>query len=571
MKNSALILFLLSLSPFTFGQNPKVTLTISPADAEIGETITITVKTSVRGEVEIDNLPSSFVYSYNVLTGSEQSMDHNTGVVTTYYYMSQTGVISKPGKYTIGPAFVKSGSKTYSSGKVTVSIGQQVPMNLGTVSAQQLKDPALGIIQLNKTTIYEGEPVLAEAKVFAKYNPTNINDYRSFSIKGALETHSLQGNKDIRVVQERFKGNKYYSFEYDKQLIFPSGTGNFQVDPFRMNLLQGFQGFPITSSAAMVTIKPLPGNAPNDFIGAVGEFSIARELDTTEIKQGDVFKMWITINGIGNIQNTIEPMLNLPKGFIVYGDPVVTENISYTSRGAQGSILYEYNVQVTRHGEITLPGTTISYFDLSQEKYIQVGTSSERMTIEKDANYVVAENPKTSQNAEELNPQQISLRTQQSPSSVSTIYGTLAFWSGVGIPMFGGLFFLLLKRKNEQDAEEIAAKQKVKQKVMASQRELTLCKTLLEDSEASNDAFFSSVEIALKKAFEGKMNVQEDRILNKNEIYQFLRSENELQLLEDVQFIFSVCENSRFGLVASNESRQQTFDALTAVINRLKL
>ena len=571
MKNSALILFLLSLSPITFGQNPKVTLSISPTNAEIGETIIITVKTSVRGEVEIDNLPSSFVYSYNVGSGSEQSMDHNTGVVTTYYYMSQTGVISKPGKYTIGPAFVKSGSKTYSSGKVTITIGQQVAMNVGTVSSQQLKDPALGIIQVSKTSIYEGEPVLAEAKVYAKYEPTDIEGYRPYAIKGALETHSLQGDKRIAVVEERFKGNRYFSFEYDKQLIFPSGTGNFQIDPFRMNLLRGYQGFPIVSSASMVTIKPLPSNAPADFIGAVGEFSISRELDTTKIKQGDVFKMLVTISGTGNIQNTIKPILSLPKGFIVYGDPVVTENIAYTSRGAQGTILYEYNIQVTRHGNITLPGTSIAYFDLSTEKYVQVSTSDELMIIEKDANYIVAENSENKQNTEEISTQQVSLRTQQNPASTSTIYGTIGFWSGVGLPMFGGLFFLLLKRKNEHDSEEIEAKQNVKRKVIESQRELTLCKTLLNSTEASNDAFFSSVEIALKRAFEGKMNLQEDRILNKNEIYQFLRSENETRLLEEVQQIFTSCENSRFGLIASDDSRQQTFDALNSVLNRLKI
>jgi len=363
-------------------QEVDVQLSIKPSDAEVGEMVTITVKSNVQGSIDIDNMPSSFVYGYDMMNGMEQEVDYNTGQVVTYYYMSQSGAFGKSGTFTVGPAFVKSGGKTYASNKVTVTVGKKAPMSVGSITNQQLSDPAFGGIQTNKETIYEGEPIIVSAKVYSKFNPSHLNGYQSFTMNGAVEAHPLGNSNNIKVTEERFKGIDVYTFEYDRQLVFPTGTGKFRIDPYKMNLYQGYSSFPITSSANEVTIKPLPANPPEDFIGAVGSFSISRELDTLKVKQGDVFKLFLTVEGTGNLQNIVEPELDLPKGFIVYGDPIVTENISFNSQGATGSILYEYNVQVSRYGKLELPESTVSYFDTKREQYGQVSTEPNKLSVE---------------------------------------------------------------------------------------------------------------------------------------------------------------------------------------------
>ena len=98
--------FLLT-STVLLAQDPEVTLSIDPVSADVGEIITITIKSNMQGDVEIDNLPSSFVQGYDVMSGMEQEMDVNTGKVITFYHVSQTGAIGVKGNYTIGPAFVK--------------------------------------------------------------------------------------------------------------------------------------------------------------------------------------------------------------------------------------------------------------------------------------------------------------------------------------------------------------------------------------------------------------------------------------------------------------------------------
>ena len=103
----------------------------------------------------------------------------------------------------------------------------------------------------------------------------------------------------------------------------------------------------------------MPANPPKDFIGGVGSFNVERLIDDTAIVQGEVFKLILTVEGTGNLQNLEVPDLILPKGFVVYGDPTVTENFVITANGADGSVDYEYNIQATNFGNHSIPGTSI--------------------------------------------------------------------------------------------------------------------------------------------------------------------------------------------------------------------
>lgn len=564
------ILSILVLFIFTSvsAQTPEVTLIITPTDLEIGEVLTLTIKSNVQGNVEIDNLPGSFVYGYDIASRMETEMDHTTGNITTYYFSSRTGAIGKSGKYTIGPAWVKAGNKTYKSNTVVVNVGKKVPMSIGGVSAKQLKQPAFGSIQMNVNSIYEGQPIVTSAKIYSKFEPTYLDGYLPYSSNATMETHDLGGTNNIKVVQEKFKGNDYYAFEYDRKLIFPSGTGSIKIDPYRMRLHQGYKNFELLSSAAVVQVHPLPANPPKDFIGAVGTFSVKRELDTSKIKQGDVFKLYLTIEGSGNLHNILKPNLNLPKGFIVYGDPTVSENITFNSRGAEGVILYEYNIQVSAHGDVKLPGTSISYFDPKTGKYVQVVSNDHDIEIEKDKTYITVEDDSDNKSTA---PEEVVSRTpprmSQEIITHSSLYGSPIFWSGVGAPIACAFLFILFMKRREKSADEIEQKQVIRKKDKQLSEYVDTCKSLIHSE--NSDQFFSSIEAALRKAFEVKMQVQQDRIVSKQEIVAYITSQGKVDLLKDVNALFKTCEESRFSFAASNASKEHVFSQLNNVLKQI--
>jgi hypothetical protein len=369
MKNWLLFINLIIIST-ALGQKPVVKIEVDPKVAQAGESITITIKSNVQGEIDID-YPSAFVPGYSVMNGMEQETDYNTGKVITYYYYSQDGTIKKDGEYTFGPAYIKSGSKTYKSNTVNVNIRkEQVVNSTGTISAKQFKQAAFGIVERSRKQLYEGEPLILNAKIYARFYPTHFEDYQTFMPDGTLEKQALGNNNKLVAEQEKVKGIEFYSIEYDRSLVFPNRSGKLQIDPFKLILKRGFEGMPIVSTGASVEVLPLPSNAPASFIGMVGKLSMTQKLSQTEVKKGDVVKLHLTLEGTGNLHNILTPNLVLPKGVTLYGDPKVEEDYIFTANGAEGKVNYEYTLQINKEGSFELPDLKVAYFDPKLEKYI---------------------------------------------------------------------------------------------------------------------------------------------------------------------------------------------------------
>ena len=538
-------------------------MSIDPVSADVGEILTITIRSNVQGEVEIDNLPSSFVHGYDVMNGMEQEMDYNTGQVITYFYVSQTGAIGKKGKYTIGPAYVKKGNKAYKSNSVVVNIGEKAKTSTADATAAQLKDPAFGIIQTNKKTIYEGEPIVVSAKIFSHFEPTHLEGYRTYEVPGTVDKNELGNVKRIVVDKEYFKNQEFFTFEYDKNVLFPSGTGQFKISPYTMKLNQNYKGFQFNSNHAIIEIMPLPADPPSDFIGAVGYFTIEREVEVIDLNQGDVFKMLIRIIGSGNLQNIVEPSPNLPKGFIVYGDPEVKEEYVYNSHGTEGEISYKYNVQVNKPGVSTLPATTISFFDPNKEKYVTVGTESIEIKVKKDKNFIAEVEEENT--IEELNTKDF-MRKSKTVEDDSSFFGSTLFWTGVTLPFFASLFFLFIARKREKGADIIETKQITKKKT----QQVSIDLASLEKGITTTDAneYFNQIERTLKTALEVK--AQKNNTLSKQELFNSLENKIDISILTKSKEIFAKCDQFRYGFPTDEASKQLVFDDLQSVLKALK-
>jgi len=543
-------------------QSAEVILTVTPLSAEVGEIITITVKSNVQGEVEIDNLPSSFVQGYDVMSGMEQEMDYNTGQVITYYYISQTGAIGKKGDYSIGPAFVKKGNKTHKSNSVNVTIGDKIQASTENVTAEQLKNPAFGTIQTNKKSIYEGEAIVVFAKIYSHFEPTHLEGYRTYELPGTIDKKE-QGNRSRIVVnREYFKNQELYTFDYDKNIIFPSGTGQFKIAPYTMKLNQNRQGFQFKSNHAVINIKPLPGNPPKDFIGAVGNFTIEQEIEAIDLNQGDVFKMLIRIIGRGNLQNITEPSPTLPKGFIIYGDPEIKENYIYNSHGTEGEISYKYNVQVNKSGVTKLPPTTVSFFDPKNEKYINIATSPAQIKVKEDKNYIA--DYENIEEIEELNTKHF-MRKSNVIENKSSFFGGLVFWSGVSLPFFTALILLFIVKKRENSADETRQKQISKKKIQQVSHSLASIEQQL--AKSNENEFYSQIERTLKIGLEVK--IPQGETMGKIKLLGELSQVIKEQTLNKAKTIFDECDQLRYGFSSDTVSRQAVLSKLKEVLSEL--
>ena len=565
MKTSLLFSFLV-LSIIAYCQDPEVSLSIDPVSADVGEIITITIKSNVQGNVEIDNLPSSFVQGYDVMSGMEQEMDVNSGRVITYYYVSQTGVIGAKGKYTIGPAFVKKGNKTIQSNTVKVEIGEKTEMTNLFVTDEQLKEPAFGIIQTNKKVIYEGEPIIISAKIYSHFEPTHLEGYRTYNLPGTIDRSKLGNSKRIVVEEEFFKNYKLFSFEYDKNIIFPDVIGAFKIESYSMKLNQNYKGYQFKSNNALVEVKPLPEDPPTEFIGGVGHFTIEGKIEGDALKQGDVFKMFISIIGAGNLHNIIEPTPKLPKGFIVYGDPEIEEEYIFNSKGTEGKINYKYNIQVNKAGKTTLPPTIVAFFDPKKEKYISIATTSTELNIKADENYVNTVEELESDNIEP--EEQDYLRQSRVNNQSNSFFGSGSFWLGVSAPLFLALIFLFISKRKEDSVEKVMLKTATRN----NQKQLSLLLAELEIEKNSNNSnlFFSNVEESLKIALALKLGINPSDNLSKQILIKNISLQVQPSILQKVKSIFEKCDEFRYGFGADNHSKNEIIEELNHLVKTLK-
>ena len=61
-----IVLFVCSWNAFS--QKPLVQLTVEPKTANVGDVITISVKSNVHGDIEVD-LPQAFTQGYDIMNG----------------------------------------------------------------------------------------------------------------------------------------------------------------------------------------------------------------------------------------------------------------------------------------------------------------------------------------------------------------------------------------------------------------------------------------------------------------------------------------------------------------------
>lgn len=544
-----------------------VDLSINPGTAEVGETFEITVTFSKTGNVDFGNLPDEFIQDYAIQQGSSQYQGTN-GKTSIQHYVTISGIIKKPGNYTFGPIMVTSGSKTYPSNKVVMNISPKVKMQGGQISRRQLRDPAFGTIEVNKTTLYEGEPLLVRAKVYARYKPTHVNNYVPYEMDGALIKHPIGSNSKFSPTVQQFQGENFYALDYDKNLLFPTTVGKIEIEPYKLSLHQGYQNFPLESSSMTVNVLPLPANPPSDFIGAVGDFTVSRKMHETKFNQGDVVKLTIEVSGIGNLHNITPPQLILPKGFTQYGDPVITEDYSIGVRGSEGTISYEYNIEVTTSGATTLPPTTITYFDPDQRQYITATSTEDSLDIKPVAGISVTANNETSdKRTNELIVQEFSPRKNGGSIAPGKIYGSPLFWGGISIPLSTAFLFLLFVKSRKQSEERKEEKQRKNAQSAALSVKLQAVYIAVKSDDTK--AFYDALDKALRAAFSIHMNRQ-DEIVSKQDIIDHAN-----RLSGDVgrntEKLFTNIEVAKFSFGSNDVKQQEDLQIMESILNTLKL
>lgn len=505
------IIFL--IAGFLLAQDPYVSLEIEPTNVDKGVPVSITIKSNVDGNLEFD-LPSEFVQSGGMHSGMSSSVNYQSGkgVVEKYSFQKFSGYFNATGEYEIGPVKLKTADGELVSSSVKVKVAK--PMNMISENPENNMDKALfGIIQQSKKEVYEGEPVVVEAKVYAQVDVLQVENFSPFKFEGPAEIQKLGNNRQVTQKFEKINDKDVLTFKVGKSLIFPEQSGTFELSPFEMLLFYDDprRMFPerakVRSNESLIKVKPLPKGAPKNFIGGVGQFGVKAKFADTKVDQGKVAELCVTINGKGNLHNIEPPKLMLPKGMVLYGDPEVDSDLKFTSFGAEGSKSFRFFIQANQAGDVFINPISISFFNPVTERYETVSTKKLMLDVKPDEKFepLLVENEDV-ETFEKEELRSFIVKKESNPNRGEDLYKGLTA-SLLGAPLALALligFFVKYNKDNEEKRTDKKVKKSAINKAVEQIRVLKSNNASLSDAE-----FYSKLEQTLNTFLTVKWDVNE--------------------------------------------------------------
>jgi len=300
----------------------------------------------------------------------------------------------KTGEFKIGPFKLDYKGDTYNSNALTITVteeqaqdsGKNQVQSQGPIESQDLSERIFLVLQPGKRQAYLNEPISLSLKLYI--NRLAVRDLRD--LKFNHEGFSLGEFTDRGQYQENIKEVDYTVREF-ATTIFALRPGEFKLGPANLqcNLLvqkqnkqrstPGFDDFfgggffdeffgryeayplELKSAPAPITVLALPQEGrPQDFSGAVGDFSLEVSAGPQEVRVGDPVTVKISVGGNGNFSTLNAPKLASEENFKAY-DPQVKQ--------LEGKKYFEQIIMPLSEAVSEVPAVSFNFFNPRSASY----------------------------------------------------------------------------------------------------------------------------------------------------------------------------------------------------------
>lgn len=229
---------------------------------------------------------------------------------------------------------------------------------------------------------YQGEQVLHTLRFYRAVDPFGQIDYQPPKFSG-FWSEQLPDQKQF---ESESAGRRYLVSEL-QTVLFPTVAGELVVDKGTLTVPSDLltQGAILETQPISLTVKPLPDGAPEGFQGAVGDYTIAAEVDTANTMVGDTITHRVTITGAGNLDTLPDPIWPEVAGWRAF-DTQSTTTAEFVDGSQTGARVYERVLVPTQAGDLALPAVEFVYFDPASETYQVVQTDPLQVAVAPDPN-----------------------------------------------------------------------------------------------------------------------------------------------------------------------------------------
>jgi len=534
----------------TVGSNESLKLTFTLTNAKATSKIALP---SMGSEWQLTGGPST-QNSVNIVNGQMSS-----AYSETYYFKPL-----KLGQLTIGEATVQTDKGKLASNPISVTVvqGASSPQTQQPNVPPQPNQKAGGDffveVQLNKSKVYVGEPVLATFLFYSIDEPRQIEKADYPKLNGCW-SEDIDTPVDVKTTV--VNGRRYYTAVVKRQLLFPQVSGKIEVDGFNLQMIVSTggsfffrQNARVSDSAPAVNLNvlPYPDGKPGNLVGTFDPLSMNVTADKTELKANEAINLRVTFTGKGNLKLLDELPFEFPSDFEVF-DPKTKDNISVSAGGESGSRTFEYILIPRVPGDFEIPSKNISFFDPGSKSYKTLSSPSLQFHVEKGAdsggNYVY-----DSRTDVQLLSQDIRF-IKSAPEKWNrrgTIFlGTLPFYGLLALPVLMFLVVLGIRRKKDLEESDVKGTQRKKAGRVAK-KHLAASSALLAKKELNS--FYQELSAGMNKYLSHKLSIPLAE-LNKARIRELLSP-----YFEEAQLRkwMDVLENVEFARFSGNTGTQPT-------------
>lgn len=579
----------------------EVTFKADAPDAVVsGEQFRLTYTVNTH---DVKDFRAPSMEGFNVLMGPSSSRQSSTNIINgkitstqsiTYTYILEAG---KEGDYRIAGANITAKGKNVTSNALTIKVlpPDKTPANSrggGTSSSGSSSisaDDLFILATVSKTSVYEQEAFLLTYKIYTVLNLTNFGALKSPDFKGFHSQEvELPSTKSFQL--EHYKGRNYKTLVWTQHVLFPQQAGKLEipacefeatiakaiqsVDPFDAFFNGGTNYVEmkkkIASPKITIDVKPLPGNKPASFSGAVGDFSISSSINATELKTNDALTVKLVISGVGNMKLIGTPEVDFPKDFEIY-DPKVDNKQKLTSNGLSGNKVIEY-LAIPRHaGTFTIPPVEFSYFDLKSNAYKTLTTEAYTVNVAKgegSAEQVVADFT----NKEDLKVIGKDIRFIKTGDVAFApkgrfFAGSLAYYLWYLVPLCLFIAFAVIYRKQVKENANMAKVRTKKANKVAAKRMKQAARLLAANQKGE---FYDEVLKALWGYISDKLNIPVSQLSKGNIAHELSQHGVDEELTKEFIDTLDQCEFARYAPGDESAAMDNVYTLAVNVISKME-
>ena len=235
---------------------------------------------------------------------------------------------------------------------------------------------------INKKETYVGQPVVVTFTLYSRLESlSEIIKNPGFYGFGVVEmTRSEEQQQSIEI----YKNRLYNTHLIRKLQLYPLQAGKLVIDEMLMNnkvvYTDSLSGQPTKSEVVIGSVpttliaKSLPVPPPENFTGAVGQFSIEAFLVQQKLPLNKEGQLEIIIKGSGNFMELTALSVLWPKGLTGF-DALEKDELQKETIPLTGRKVYTYHFTADSMGTYAFSPINFSYFDPQQKRYKTVVAS----------------------------------------------------------------------------------------------------------------------------------------------------------------------------------------------------